>query len=93
VPAALMWLELMARLGFLRRNENWSKLFDRFIDDSDRAGVWHPHKGMAMPRSASSYVWPMFPLEETAGGEERWADVTLRIGIIGRAAGRPIELV
>ncbi len=93
VPAALMWLELMARLGFLRRNENWSKLYDRFVDDCDRTGVWHPHKGMAMPRSASSYVWPMFPLEEPAGGEERWADVTLRIGIIGRAAGRQIDLV
>jgi hypothetical protein len=93
VPAALMWLELMARLGFLRRNENWSKLFDRFVDDCDREGVWHPHKGMAMPRSTSAYVWPMYPLEEAAGGDERWADVTLRIGIIGRAAGRTIELV
>jgi len=93
VPAALMWLELMARLGFLRRNENWSKLFDRFVDDCDRHGVWHPHKGTAMPRSASPYVWPMFPLEETSAGEERWTDVTLRIGIIGRCAGRPIELV
>jgi hypothetical protein len=92
VPAALMWLELMARLGFLRRNENWSKLLDRFVDDCDRAGVWHPHKGMAMPRTTSPYVWPMFPLEETALGEERWADVTLRIGIIARAAGRTIEL-
>jgi hypothetical protein len=92
VPAALMWLELMARLGFLRRNENWSKLLDRFADDCDRSGVWHPHKGMAMPRTASPYVWPMFPLEEPSAGEERWADVTLRIGIIARAAGRTIEL-
>jgi hypothetical protein len=93
VPAALMWLELMARLGFLRRNEGWTKLFDRFADDCDRTGVWHPHKGMAMPRSASPYVWPMFPLDDSTTGDERWADVTLRIGIIARAASRPIELV
>jgi hypothetical protein len=93
VPAALMWLELMARLGFLRRNEAWTKLFDRFADDCDRTGVWHPHKGMAMPRSASPYVWPMFPLDDSTTGDERWADVTLRIGIIARAASRPIELV
>ena len=93
VPAALMWLELMARLGFLRRNETWTKLFDRFADDCDRTGVWHPHKGMAMPRSGSPFVWPMFPLEDTSAGEERWADVTLRIGIIARAAGRTVELV
>jgi len=63
VPFALSWLELMARLGFLRRNEGCSKLFERFLDDKDRALVWHPHKGMAMPRSSNPFVWPAFPLE------------------------------
>ena len=43
------WLELMARLGFLKRNENWSKLFERFLEDRDREGVWHPHKGTGEP--------------------------------------------
>ncbi len=93
VPAALAWLELMARLGFLRRNDNWSKMFERFVDDCDRDGVWHPHKGMAMPRSTNPYVWPMFPLEVTHGGDERWCDVTFRIGLIARLSGRPIELL
>lgn len=92
VPAALAWLELMARLGFLRRNENWTKMYERFIDDCDRTGVWHPHKGMAMPKSSNPYVWPMFPLEQTHGGEERWCDVTFRIGLIARLSGRPVEL-
>jgi hypothetical protein len=93
VPMALAWLELMARLGFLRRNENWTKMFERFVDDTDRAGVWHPHKGLAMPKSSNPYVWPMFPLERTHVGEERWADVTFRIGLIARLSGRPIELI
>lgn len=93
VPAALGWLELMARLGFLRRNDNWSKMYDRFIDDCGRDGVWHPHKGLAMPKSANPYVWPMFPLEQAHGGEERWCDVTFRIGLIARLSGRPIDLV
>jgi hypothetical protein len=92
VPAALAWLELMARLGFLRRNENWTKMFERFVDDCDRQGVWHPHKGMAMPKSTNPYVWPMFPLERAHGGDERWADVTFRIGLIARLSGREIEL-
>jgi hypothetical protein len=35
----------------------------------------------------------MFPLEYSTLGDERWADVTLRIGIIARAAGRQIDLV
>ena len=93
VPAALAWLELMARLGFLRKNENWMRMYERFIDDSDRTGVWHPHKGMAMPKSSNPYVWPMYPLERTHGGEEkRWCDITFRIGLIARLSGRVIEL-
>lgn len=93
VPKALAWLELMARFGFLRRNETWTKMYERFVDDCGRDGVWHPHKGLAMPKSADPYVWPMFPLVEPHGGDERWCDVTFRIGLIARAAGRPIALV
>jgi len=93
VPFALAWLELMARLGFLRRNEGWSKLFERFLDDRDRELVWHPHKGMAMPRSTNPFVWPGFPLEQITSGDERWTDVTFRLGLIARLSGRPLELV
>jgi hypothetical protein len=93
VPAALGWLELMARLGFLRRNDNWSKMFDRFVDDCGRDGIWHPHKGMAMPKSNDPYIWPMYPLEQTHGGDERWSDVTFRVGLIAKLSGSPITLV
>ena len=93
VPAALAWLELMARLGFLRRNETWLKMYERFVDDCGRDGVWHPHKGMAMPKSTHPYVWPMFPLERVHGGDERWCDVTFRIGLIARLSGRPVEII
>jgi hypothetical protein len=93
VPFALAWLELMARLGFLRRHEGWSKLFERFLDDRDRDLVWHPHKGMAMPKSTNPFVWPSFPLEQLTHGDERWTDVTFRLGLIARLSGRPLELV
>jgi hypothetical protein len=93
VPLALFWLELIARLGFLRRNENWSKLFERFLEDRDKVGVWHPHKGTAIPKSTNPYVWPTYPLESQLAGEERWADVTFRLGLIARLAGRPIEII
>lgn len=92
VPFALFWLELMARLGFLKRNENWGKLFDRFLDDRDRDGVWHPHKGTAVARSTNPFVWSDYPLESQLSGEERWTDITFRLGLIARLAGRPIEL-
>jgi hypothetical protein len=93
VPFAMFWLELMARLGYLKRNENWTKLFERFLEDRDREGVWHPHKGMSVPKSTNPHVWPTYPLEEQAEGEERWADMTFRLGLIARLSGRPIEIV
>jgi hypothetical protein len=93
VPFALHWLELMARFGFLRRNESWSRLFDRFLDDRDRELVWHPHKGTLAPRSGSSAIWHTFPLEAPVPGGNRRSDVTFRLGLIARLSGRPIELV
>lgn len=92
VPFAVFWMELMARLGFLKRNENWWKLFERFLEDRDREGVWHPHKGMSSPTSSNPYVWPTYPLEEHAGGDERWAEMTFRLGLIAKLMGRPIEI-
>ena len=92
VPLAIMWLELVTRLGFLRRNDNWAKLFDRFLDDRDSEGIWHPHKGMSVARSTNPFVWPMYPLEENLSGDERWTDVTFRLGLIARLAGRTIEI-
>jgi len=92
VPTALMWLELMARLGYLRRNEGWSRLLDRFLEDRDERGVWHPHRGLAAAQSANPFTWAYYPLEEAQSGEERWADATFRLGLIARLAGRPIEL-
>ncbi|HEU4878732.1 MAG TPA: hypothetical protein VFT21_04735 [Gemmatimonadaceae bacterium] len=98
VPFALMWLETMARLGFLRRNENWTKMFERFEDDRDRTGVWHPHKGTSVPVTTNPAVWPMFPLEDLSAGAAKttgaaWADVTFRIGLIAKLLGREIKVI
>jgi hypothetical protein len=93
VPFAIYWMELMARLGFLKRNENWYKLFDRFLDDRDRSGVWHPHKGMEMVSSSNFNVWPSYPLENQPEGEARWTDITFRLGLIARLTGRQIDIV
>jgi hypothetical protein len=82
----------MARLNFLRRNEGWMKLFDRFVDDRDRNGVWHPHKGMDRPTTTNAWAWPTFPLDDGSGAESKWTDVTFRIGLIGKLLGREIEL-
>ncbi len=92
VPAAVMWLELVTRLNFLRRTEHWPKLLDRFIDDHDRRGVWHPRKGRERPTTTNPYAWPTFPLEDQVGEEHDWSDITFRVGLIARLSGRPIEV-
>jgi hypothetical protein len=93
VVFSITWLVLFARLGFLRKNDNWSKLYDRFLDDRDAQGVWHPHKGSSAARSSNPLLWPMYPLEDHMSGDERWTDVTFRLGLIGRLMGRTIDVV
>jgi hypothetical protein len=93
VVFAMEWLEIMARLGFLKRNENWGKLFDRFLDERDREGVWHPRRGMGAIRTTNPFIWPVYPLDDSSDGQERWTDITFRLGLIARISGRPIESV
>ena len=98
IPFALMWLETMARLGFLRRNENWMKMFERFEDDRDRQSVWHPHKGTSAPATTNPRVWPTFPLEDLSSATAKtsgaaWTDVTFRIGLIGKLLGREVKVI
>jgi hypothetical protein len=93
VVFAITWLELIARLGLLRKNDNWSKLYDRFLDDRDAQGVWHPHKGLSAARSSNPLLWPMYPLEDHMSGDERWTDITFRLGLIARLSGRGIDVV
>jgi len=91
-PAATVWLELMARLGFLKRNENWLRMLDRLLGDMDRAGIWRPHKGAETPTTTNPFAWPFFPLDSAEEGEARWTDLTFRLGLVARLAGRPIEV-
>jgi hypothetical protein len=68
VALAITWLELMARLGYLRRNENWSKLYERFLDDSDEHGV---QASNTTPGASNPYLWPLSAedhLAATSGG-------------------------
>jgi hypothetical protein len=88
---ALTWLELVARLGFLRRNEGWSTRFERMLENRDSQGVWRG-KGEGQGRSTHPLVWPAFPLQEPLEGDGRYADATFRLGLIARLSGRSIEL-
>ena len=94
MPTSLAWLELMARLGFLQRNEGWTKLLDKLLDDRDRYGIWHPPRSVSMPEQVPDWVWPTMPLSDRqAEGDDYAASVTFRLGLIAKLAGREIELV
>jgi hypothetical protein len=94
MPSSLLWLEIMARMGYLRRNENWLRLFERLLDDRDRHGVWHPPRSVVMPKSIPSWSWAVLPLSDDGDPEKALSvDVSFRLGLIARIAGRQIDLV
>lgn len=93
VPRALAWLELMARLGFLRKVESWGKLYERFLDGRDADGVWQPAKGAVTSKGVDAVQWALHPLQPPTDGDARRVDVTFRLGVIARAMGRPIALI
>lgn len=93
IPAALFWLELFARLGFLRRHEGWTRLYERLLDDRDEIGVWHAARKGLVVRSSNPVVWPFFPLDPHPSAEEIQAEVTFRLGLIARQLGRPVNVV
>jgi len=94
LAGALLWLETMARLGFLARHESWSRLLDRLLDERDRHGVWRGGRaGSVPPVPVQASVWPTYPLEQVQEGETGWTDVTFRLSLVARLSGRPLEFV
>lgn len=96
MPSSLAWLEIMARLGYLRKHEGWTRLFDRLLDDRDRKGIWHPPRSVVMPDRIPSWSWPTMSLGDPMGtdGTRTTAsvEVTFRLALIARLAGRTVEL-
>ena len=94
MPSSLAWLEIMARLGFLRAHEGWSRLLERLLDDRDRKGIWHAPRSVVMPEHVPAWSWPVMPLSERDGKADPGSiDVTFRLGLIARLSGRILELV
>ena len=93
LPGALLWLETMARLGYLAQHEAWSKLLERLLDERDRHGTWRGGRAGAVPPvPEQASVWPTYPLEEVQQGETCWTDVTFRLALIAKHSGRQLEI-
>ncbi len=94
MPSSLAWLEIVARLGFLHRNDNWTRLLDRLLDDRDRNGVWHPPRSVTMPELVPVWSWPLRALSDSSDKATAFSvDVTFRLGLIAKLSGREIELI
>lgn len=92
VPFTVTWLELMARLQFLRQNDSWVQAFDRLLGECDRDRVWNPRRATARQPSSHPEAWPLFPLGRPGVEADQRLDVTFRLGLIARLMGRPLEL-
>lgn len=87
LPFALLWLELLARLGVLGASPTAPRLWARIAKDTEE-GVWRPKNLRALPRRLSPWAYSTFPLEgEAKSVESRQADVTFRLALIARLAG------
>lgn len=89
----LFWLELVARMGWLERQEQWRHQFERLVDACDRDRVWRPGRGRPSELPAIAPAWAAWHLDERTDGDALAAEVTTRLGIIARAAGREVVLV
>jgi hypothetical protein len=92
LPTTLAWLEVLARLGFVRRSATWSALLDQLLVGRDLAGTW---RGRADARAVPTHAWdwPTFPLGDPSSNESWSADVTFRLALIARLAGRRLDFV
>ena len=94
VPFAVYWLELLARLGILRRIPSASKVLARLYSECDDQGIWSPKSLRALPKSPNPVASHYFPLEGAGRSPaQRQTDVTFRLGLIARLLGIPIEVV
>ncbi len=87
------WLELVARLGYLKRHEGWSQTFDRLLEQCDEACVWRARRGQGASRVAHPFVWPSYPLVPSGASDDQAAEMSFRLSLIARLSGRPLEFV
>jgi len=88
----LFWLEILARLGWLDRHEHWRQQFERLTDNCDRDRVWRPGRGRGAELPTIAPAWAAWCLDGRADGDALAAEVTTRLGIIARVAGREVVL-
>ena len=94
IPFALYWLELLTRLGLVRQIPSASRVLARLFSECDDQGIWSPKSLRAMPKAISPLTAHYLPLEGPGRSPaQRQTDATLRLALIARLMGLPIEVV
>lgn len=92
LATTLFWLETFARLGFLPGWEAWERALEQIVERCDRDGIWRGGRGGVPAASSLCEAWPTYPLDPSRDANAVSAEVTMRLGIIARAAGREVAL-
>jgi hypothetical protein len=94
IPLALLFFEMLARLGTLPDSAPARTALARLLEDVDDRGVWHPRNLRSQPKADSPFSYHIWPLAvESKGPEARAADVTFRLALIAKLLGWPLDYV
>lgn len=92
LPFALHWMELLARLNWLRASPSAQRALARLLKDCDAEGVWTAKGLRSFPKSPAALTRFTFPLEHSDKKQEaRRADVTFRLAHLAKLMGLELE--
>jgi len=94
IPLALLFIELLVKLGALSTAPLAVKVLNRLLTDCDERGVWRPKGLKSLPRAPNKHSYHMFPLQAPSKApESRLVDVTFRLALIAKLSGWHLEYV
>ena len=91
IPFALVFYEQLARIGAVAASPLASKVLGKLESECDESGVWRPKKLAAPPKTTHAATYHAYPLNHDDRVDSRLVDVTFRLALIAKIAGRPVE--
>lgn len=92
LPLALLYIELLARIGALHTGPVATRVLARTLKDCEDTGVWNPKGLRSAPKALNNLTYHYYPLHlETKAPEDRQVDVTFRLALIAKLLGWAVE--
>ncbi len=91
-PLALLYIELLARMGALSWAPVAAKALARMLKDCDELGVWRPKNLRSQPKALNKISYHYYPLHLDAKTTEgREVDITFRLALIAKILGWTVD--